>query len=126
MRMQHSSIKQILLLIAFLLPIICNATKTDLEDGFSHISIKVTHTQGNPKTSSIQATIDGHWLSVVFLENLGQVTVEVSSTTVGEVETQSTPTPNGVNIYIPATGSYIVTFTLANGDIYYGEFEVVD
>ena len=97
-----------------------------MEDGFSHISIKVTHTQGNPKTSSIQATIDGHWLSVVFLENLGQVTVEVSSTTVGEVETQSTPTPNGVNIYIPATGSYIVTFTLANGDIYYGEFEVED
>ena len=125
--MQHSTIKQIFLLIAVLLPtIICNATKTDLEDGLSHISIKVTQSHGEPKISSIQATIEGHWLSVVFLENLGQVTVEVSSTTVGEVETQSINTPNGVNIYIPASGSYIVTFTLANGDIYYGEFEVED
>ena len=28
--------------------------------------------------------------------------------------------------YIPNTGSYVVTFTLPNGDQYYGEFEVTD
>lgn len=27
---------------------------------------------------------------------------------------------------IPAAGSYIVNFTLPNGDEYYGEFEVTD
>ena len=34
--------------------------------------------------------------------------------------------PNGVMFYIPNTGSYVVTFTLPNGDQYYGEFEVTD
>ena len=125
--MRHTKIKQFILLLGFILPATwCGAYYTTSMDGPSPIQIMTIQTQGEPKTSSIQASINGHWLSVVFLENLGQVTVEVSSTTVGEVETESTPTPNGVNIYIPATGSYIVTFTLANGDIYYGEFEVED
>jgi hypothetical protein len=88
--------------------------------------IESASTSTPSKTSSIQATIDGHTLSVVFLENLGQVTIDVSLVGGGEVETQSTPTPNGVIIYIPDTGSYIVTFTLSNGDAYYGEFEVTD
>ena len=125
--MRHTKIKQFILLLGFILPATwCGAHCTITMDSSSPIRIMGTQIQGIPKTSSIQATIEGHWLSVVFLENLGQVTVEVSSTTVGEVETQSINTPNGVNIYIPASGSYIVTFTLANGDIYYGEFEVED
>ena len=28
--------------------------------------------------------------------------------------------------YLPQTGDYIITFTLANGDEYYGEFTVTD
>lgn len=78
------------------------------------------------KTDYIIASINGHVLSVVFTQNLGQVTIDVSLVAGGEVETQSTPTPNGVIIYIPNTGSYVVTFTLSNGDVYYGEFEVTD
>jgi hypothetical protein len=35
-------------------------------------------------------------------------------------------TPNGYQYYIPNTGDYIVTFTLENGDVYYGEFTVTD
>lgn len=125
--MLHLKIKHFILLLSFILTATwSSANNTNMSDGHSHIRIKESHVQGNPKTSSIQASIDGHYLTVVFLENLGQVTVEVSSNTVGEVETQSTPTPNGVIIYIPTAGSYIVTFTLANGDIYYGEFEVID
>ena len=125
--MLHLKIKHFILLLGFILPATwCGANSTNTTDNCTHIQIIEAHVHGVPKSSSIQATIDGHWLSVVFLENLGQVTVEVSSTTVGEVETQSTPTPNGVNIYIPSSGSYIVTFTLANGDEYYGEFEVTD
>jgi hypothetical protein len=34
--------------------------------------------------------------------------------------------PNDLQIYIPNTGDYIVTFTLPNGDEYYGEFTVTD
>ena len=125
--MQHVKIKQLILLLALMLPAIwCGVNATNFTDGHSNIQIKESIVHGEPKTSSIQATIDGHYLSVVFLENLGQVTVEVSSNTVGEIETQSTPTPNGIIIYIPTAGSYIVTFTLANGEVYYGEFEVTD
>ena len=120
------NIKQFVLLIGFILPITCSYASI-LEDGHhSHVPIKEGCVQGVPKGSSIQATIDGHYLSVVFLDNLGQVTVEISSAIFGESPSQSTPTPNGVSIYIPYTGSYIVTFTLPNGDEYYGEFEVTD
>lgn len=84
---------------------------------------------GEEKTSmasSIIANIDGHTLTVVFTENLGQVAIEVSFTGGGEVETTSLYTPSGVIIYIPIAGSYVITFTLPNGDEYYGEFEVTD
>lgn len=125
--MLSKKFKLILLVVGLLVPIAwCGASDFNSFDGYSHIFVKEGDVHSEPKSSSIQASIDGHYLTVVFLENLGQVTVEVSSNTVGEVETQSTPTPNGVIIYIPTTGSHIVTFTLANGDIYYGEFDVID
>ena len=98
----------------------------NLNDGHSHIQVKEKNVQDLPRGSSIQATIDGHTLSVVFLENLGQVNIEVTMADGGSVHVQSTPTPFGVNFYITDTGSYIVTFTLSNGDEYYGEFEVTD
>lgn len=90
------------------------------------ISIMASNTVGNDKSSSISASINGHSLSVVFTENLGQVSIEVSYASGGEVETSSIYTPSGVIIYIPYSGSYIVTFTLPNGDEYYGEFEVTE
>ncbi|MBO7084211.1 MAG: DUF3244 domain-containing protein [Bacteroidales bacterium] len=85
-----------------------------------------SHVQNVPRDYAIQATINGHYLTVVFTENLGNVTVEVSKVNGGETQVESTPTPNGVNFYIYETGSYIVTFTLSNGDVYYGEFDVTD
>lgn len=92
----------------------------------SNVLIKENIVQGTPKGSSIQATIDGHFLSIVFLENLGQVEIEVTSVTGGEVQTQTTPTPFGVDFYIYNTGDFVVTFTLSNGDEYYGEFSITD
>ena len=90
------------------------------------ISIMAGNTVGNDRSSSISASIDGHYLTVIFTENLGQVVVEVSLVTGGEVETTSTYTPSGVIIYIPDCGRYTITLTLPNGDNYYGEFEVTD
>ena len=98
----------------------------NLSDGFSHINIKEAHVEGVPRSSSIQASINGHYLTVSFTENLGQVTIEVSTVSGTSVHFTSTPTPNGVQCYIPNAGDYIVTFTLPNGDEYYGEFTVTD
>ena len=95
-------------------------------DGYSNIPTKEGHVQGSPKGSSIQMTLSGHVLSIVFLENLGNVSIEVSNLNGAVVQTTNTPTPHGVDMYISNTGSYIVTFTLSNGDEYYGEFEVTD
>ena len=116
-----------MLLLGLLLPIAwCGANGTHTTDGISHITIKEAKVQGAPKGSSIQASINGHQLTVVFTENLGQVSVEVSSALGTSVHYSITPTPNGVQVYIMDTGDYIVTFTLANGDEYYGEFTVTD
>ena len=110
-----------------LLPLVwCYANNTYLTDWHSNVPIKEAHVEGMPKGSSIQASINGHTLSIVFLENLGQVQIEVQAVGNGEAQYQSTPTPDGVDFYITDTGSYIVYFTLSNGDVYYGEFEVRD
>lgn len=87
---------------------------------------KKTQHGGTDKTGSIMPSINGKVLSVVFTENLGQVAVEVASASGAAVESLMTPTPDGVLIYIPQAGDYVVTFTLANGDEYCGEFTVTD
>ena len=104
----------------------CGASVFNSFDGFSHILIKAGDVHSDPKSSSIQATINGHVLSVVFLENLGNVSIEISTQAGATVDASSIHTPNGMNFYIPNTGSYVVTFTLENGDEYYGEFEVTE
>ena len=78
------------------------------------------------KSGSIVPTLDGHMLTVIFNENLGQVDVEVATTSGVSVQCLSVFTPNGLQVYIPNAGNYIVTFTLSNGDEYYGEFEVLN
>ena len=81
---------------------------------------------GLDKSNAITPTINGHVLTVVFNENLGQVSVEVATAAGASVQCLSVLTPNGLQVYIPNAGSYIVTFTLSDGDEYYGEFIVTD
>ena len=78
------------------------------------------------KGNAIVPTLSEHVLTVVFTENLGQVAVEITTATGTTVDCVSVHTPNGLQIYIPNTGDYIITFTLPNGDEYYGEFTVTD
>ena len=54
------------------------------------------------------------------------MTVEVTTASGAPVDGTTTITPNGIQIYIPNAGDYIVNFTLPDGDEYYGEFTVTD
>ena len=95
-------------------------------DGGIALAILKTQHGGTDKSGSIVSSIDGHVLTVVFTENLGQVAVEITTVAGVTVDCSSTTTPNGLQFFIPNAGDYIVTFTLPNGDEYYGEFTVTD
>lgn len=101
-------------------------TKNEKGEGNPKLTIQKAQHGGVDKSGSIVSSIYDHVLSVVFTEDLGQVAVEVSTTTGTSVEFTSVLTPNGLQVYIPNAGNYIVTFTLSNGDEYYGEFTVTD
>ena len=96
------------------------------KDGTSIVIIKNVSATSSEKGNTITPTLNGHVLTVVFSENLGQVSVEVASISGTSIECLSVLTPNGLQIYIPNAGDYIVTFTLSNGDEYYGNFTVTD
>lgn len=82
--------------------------------------------QGEEKGNSIIPTINGHVLSVAFTENLGQVAIEITNATGNIVQTFWMSTPNGLQTELYLTGDYVITFTLPNGDEYYGEFTVTN
>lgn len=95
-------------------------------DGIPIDLLEVSSYTGLSKGNSINPSINGHVLTVVFNENIGQVSVEVATMAGASVQCLSVLTPNGLQVYIPNAGNYIVTFTLSNGDEYYGEFTVTD
>lgn len=104
-------------------------TRTGIEKDGQEVPIALTQNTGMSgldKSYTITAVLEGHVLSVVFCESLGQVSVEVTTATGNMVEFQTVFTPNGLHVYIPGTGDYVVTFTLLNGDVYFGEFSVTD
>ena len=125
--MRNNTIKQFVLLLGLMLPTAwCGANAAYFTHGESHIEVKVSHVQNAPKGHTIKASINGHLLMVTFTENLGQVAVEVTTASGSPVDGTLTITPNGIQFYIPLAGDYIVTFTLPDGDEYYGEFTVTD
>lgn len=103
-----------------------NNSLTTRKDGTGTIVINKSNNNGFYRSSSIIATINGHVLSVVFTENLGQVAIAVTYTDGGTVDTSTIQTPSGANIYIAGTGSFVVRFTMRDGDEYWGEFEITE
>ena len=125
--MRYKNTIHFIFLLGLLLPTVwCGANSTVSTDGYSHIQIKESTVEGTPRGSSIQASVNGHCLTVSFTENLGQVSASVMTDTGALVDCTSTITPTGIMFYIPDAGDYIVNFTLPNGDEYYGEFTVTD
>ena len=79
----------------------------------------------SPEEPPIHASINGDMFTATFLEDLGSVSVSISTAGGGRVFDQAILcTPNGVGCRIPHPGHFIVTFTLADGTVYEGEFEV--
>ena len=95
-------------------------------DGTPISVIKSSSHSGSEKGNSIIAMVNGNMLLVTFTENLGQVAVEVTTASGVLVDYNLVLTPNGMQVYLPGAGDYIITFTLPNGDEYYGEFTVMD
>ena len=118
--------KRIILIVCMLGAIgLSNANNLVSRDELTVLAKK----SGDEKTNiaeSISADINGHSLTVAFLQNIGQVSIEIANVFGVTLNIEATDTPSGYMYYIPLTGNYTVTFTLENGDEYYGEFEITD
>jgi len=122
-------LKQTILMLCFILSGALCYANTKIEKDGRPVPIELKESTGygsSDKSSSINPIINSNVLVVVFCENLGQVSVEVTTIAGATVECLSVLTPNGLQVYIPNAGTYIVTFTLSNGDVYAGEFTVTD
>lgn len=123
--------KLVLVLGLVLLGALCYAhgaskTENEKEKGAPKIAIIKSHHAGTDKSGSIVPYINGHSLIVAFTENIGLVEMEITTATGELVQTLWVFSPDGLQTYIPQTGNYVITFTLSNGDEYYGEFTVSD
>lgn len=121
--------KKLLLMLTLLLTVtLCDGKSivNSNEDGAPITIIRTSNYGGDDKSSSIIASINGHYLSVTFTENLGQVSIRIFNENGAPIDLITTPTPNGQIIYVTLVGSYTILFTLPNGDEYWGEFDVTD
>ena len=103
-----------------------NNTVTVTED---KLTVRANTDDSNEKTNvaeSIFADISGHKLTVAFSQNLGEVSIDISTASGATIFCLSVQTPTGYQYFVQNAGSYVITFTLPNGDKYYGEFEVTD
>lgn len=91
-----------------------------------NLTVLASKNGGDDKGSSITADINGNTLTVAFSQNLGEVTVEISTASGATIFCLSVQTPTGYQYFIPASGGYVVTFTLQNGNEYYAEFVISD
>ena len=126
--MKKYNLKIIAMLLGFLLLTIGNQAKgINLTNGGNPIVILESNVQSVPKGTTIQASLDGHWLTVTFTQDIGTLTMELDMASGPMIfNYPSVGTPDSFQFYLPLTGDYIITFTLYNGDEYYGEFTVTN
>ncbi len=103
--------------------------RTENENGEAGAPIEVIERAshgGSERGSTIQASIDGHYLTVTFTQDIGTLTMELDKASGPVIFSFQAVTPDSFGFYLNQTGDYIITFTLANGDEYYGEFTITD
>lgn len=91
-------------------------------------TVATTHTHRNPDYVPMQAYYDDFTSSVcvTFLENLGNVDICIENTISGDYTVYNVDSALGA-AFLPINGSegmYRITFTLANGVLYEGLFEI--
>ena len=96
------------------------------KDGTPIEVFKIVIHGSSDKSGFINPIINGHFLTVIFTENIGLVEIEITTASGVFVETRWASTPEGLQTYVSQTGDYVITFKLSNGDEYYGEFTVSD
>ena len=117
--------KKKLLLIICLLGALGWSTANNIisNDG---ITIRASYENGNDKSSSISASINGHNLIINFLDDIGHVLIKTEDESGTMLDLYYTETPAGYLYYIPDAGHYSLIIIFPDGDEYYGEFDVVD
>ena len=81
---------------------------------------------GGSERGTIQASINSHYLTVTYTQDIGTLTMELDMVNGPVIFSFQTVTPESFGFYLPQTGDYILTFTLSNGDEYYGEFTITN
>ena len=124
-----SKLKTIVLMIGLFFVVDCYCVNgiSGTKDGVPITIIKSAGNYGGlDRSGSISASIDGHDLTVIFYENLGEVVIKITDASNCVIDCLVTRTPTGYLYYIFATGHYTIDFILPDGDIYSGEFDVTD
>ena len=103
-----------------------NLTKEYVEDNVPIAIIKSTGQSGVDRTSSISASINGHNLTINFLDNIGCVCIKIIDDNNVMLDVDFTETPSGYLYYIPLTGHYRIVIILSDDDEYEGEFDVTE
>ena len=103
------------------------------DDPDDDIIINEGSSNGNPSgnrsvTIPIQASYNSFTciVSVLFTQNLGVISTEIENTTTGEYYSYLTDSSLGGDAFLLSgtSGHYTITFTLANGTEYIGEWEL--
>ena len=97
---------------------------SSIKDGNEVTITNLSNQNEGDRGESIRAYISGRSLTVVMPCDLGQVSVEITNDRGDIVHCLSVQTPTGYQFMRPSEGSYVVTFTLQDGSVYYGEFDV--
>ena len=95
------------------------------------IPIYPGHGGGNiprsPTLIPIQASLSGNNLIITFLYNVGDVDITIASAESSVCSTSQvadSSTPCFILSCPPTSGDYVITFTLASGVSFYGEFSI--
>ncbi len=121
----------ILISVAFALNAVADANterKIDVKIGPKDSHGKIEHSHRAPAKIPIEAYYDSflNGLAITFTRDLGNIEVNVTNHTTGEYLEGTMDAAAGVTM-LPISGDegyYTITFTLSNGKVYEGEFEI--